>query len=318
MKGVPYFGEETYRKLEALQDRQPEEINPLKLRGVTDIHTLFRHLLKNEYLFIINHPNTNRQFASWCWDIRFNYRDREIFIPYYSYNTFLHKAIERDLSNTYLNIYTLEDNKKYISVRYAFEMNKFVVDNRKECYRTESIRVYHPTTDNYYQLNISNLPYYAESIFSVHELLRRHTNYKFLLSEFDLTSKEHQYLDFNYKKSREKSIRTKEGFKTYSDNFTDLNYQDIRTYVVSPFSDEANEMTTDDDYVTRVYDFESYLYCLFAQQSEPYEPEFKQLWLDLGSKKRFITLGETYPLTLKYYYTDKHHNFKKLTYERFK
>lgn len=318
MKGIPHFGIETAEAINSLQDRQPKDINPRTLRGVTDLHTLFRYLLKNEYLFIIEHPNTNRLYTSWCWDIRFNYRDREIFIPYYSYRTFFHRAIERDLNNPYLTISTLEDKKKYISVRHSFEVNKFIIDNRKEGYRHPTIRVYHPSTDNYFQIDITSLPYLAENVFYIDELLRRHTNYKFLLSEFDTTSKDRHYFDFTSKKNREKRLYLKEGYPTYGEKYTDLNYQDIRTFIVNPFSDEAQQMTTDDDYVTRVYDFESYLYCLFAQKAQPYEKDIKQRWSELSTKKRFITLGNTYPLTLKYYYTDKPNEFRKLTYERFK
>lgn len=318
MKGIPYQGVELTASVNSLPDRQPDIIDPLELRGVTDIHTLFRYLMQNEYLFIIEHPNTHRLFASWCWDIRFNYRDREIFIPYYSYKTFFHRAIERDLSNPYLTISTLEDEKKYILVRHDYELNKLILDDRKSKYRRNNITVYHPSTDSYVQLALTDLPYLSESLFSVPELLRRHTNYKFLLSEFDITSKTPYYYDFNSKKSREKRILLKEGYSIYADSFMDLNYQDIRTFVVSPFSEEANQMTSDDDYVTRVYDFESYLYCLFAQEAQPYELEHKQAWADLGTKKRFVTLGETYPLTLKYYYTDRPHTFRKLTYERFR
>lgn len=317
MKGLPHFGVETLATINSLQERQPKVIDPLMLNGVTDLHTLFRYLMKNEYLFIIEHPNTHRLFTSWCWDIRFNYRDREVFIPYYSYETFLHQAIERDLSNPYLTISKADNKKKHIAVRHNFEMNKLIIDNEKEGYRHKNVCVYQPSTDSYLQIDIQSLPYLSENTFSVYELLRRHTNYKFMLSEFDLTSKDHHYLDFNSKKSREKRIRERQGFKTYSNNYINLNYQDIRTYVVNPFSDEARQMTTDEDYVTRVYDFESYLYCLFAQHAEPLELEFKQLWSSLGVTKRFITLGDTYPLTLKYYYTDKQHTFKKLTYERF-
>ena len=317
MKGLPYFGDDTVAQLTSLQDREPKVINPQDLEGVTDLHTLFRHLLKNEYLFIIEHPSTQRLFATWCWDIRFNYRDREVFIPYYSYKTFLHKAIERDLTNPHLIITTLEDNKKYIAVRYFYTMNKLIIDNRKEGYKRQNICVYQPSTDTYLQIDIEKLPYLLHNVFSVSDLLNRHTNYKFQLSEFDVTSKDAYYTSINKKNNREKSIRSKEGFSTYSDDFMGINYQDIRTFVINPFSDEAQQMTSDEDYVTRVYDFESYLYCLFAQQAEPSDEHHKKLWVELGTKKRFITLGETYPLTLKYYYTDKPHTFKRLTYERF-
>lgn len=317
MRGLPHYGDETVATLNSLQNRQPKVADPLSFETVTDLHTLFRYLLKNEFLFIIKHPNTHRLFTSWCWDIRFNYRDREVFIPYYSYETFLHQAIERDLSNPYLSIINIGGSKAQIEVRHNFKMNKLILDDRKVDYRRKNICVYQPSTGIYLKLSLESLPYLSHNEFSMYDLLRRHTNYKFLLSEFDLTSKDRYYLNINSKKSREKRIRESRGFKTYSDNYTDLNYQDIRTYVVSPFSDEARQMTTDEDYVTRVYDFESYLYCLFACQAEPTEPDFKQLWRELGVRKRFISLGGTYPLTLKYYYTDKPRNFKKLTYERY-
>lgn len=316
MKGTPYFGEKTAQQLEVLRLRKPESLTPTTFKGVTDIYTLFRYLACEGYLFVIE--DETGFYTSWAWDIRFNYRDREIFIPYYTYETFLHKALERDLSNPYLTIVNGGDSGAYIEVKHSFKMGKLIIDDRKTGYRVPSVTVYNPQTEDYYKILLIDLQYFSLPNFSITDLLSRHTNYKYNLMQFDDLSKADCYLDPKVKFSRERSIRNSKGYPTYVKPFLDINYQDIRTYNVGAFSEEATLVISSDPYHLRVYDFEAYLYCIFAQGVEPIESEYLDIWNSLGVSKRFITLGGKHPLTLKYYYTDKPQKFKKLTYERFK
>lgn len=315
MDGTPYWGKDTFSQIRDLGIRKPTKVKPQHFKA-TDMYSLFHHLATEGYLFILE-----EKFCSWCWDIRFNYRDREIFIPYYAYEQFFRDTRKPDLENPYLDILDRTEDKSYIGVRYKFEMRTRTLDDRRINFRTKFVSVYHPQKDEYFLIDISELPYLTKAIFSMEDLLQRHTNMKYIIPEFDSNSRWESYLKINRRKhNREKALRKQHNLPVYSDLYTNIDYQDIRMFPTHTFSEEYQQVTSQDDFKIRMYEFEAFLYCIFASNANPIEDEYLQLFNSLGVKNRFISIGSPnpHPLILKYYYTDKQTKFKKLSYERYK
>lgn len=313
MKGIPTFSKNTQVILDTLEGKEIKEFPTELLGSNKDMYTLFSYLAKNNFLAVIQQESGN--YFSWCWDVRFNYRDREVVLPYFSYDVTTKKAHKVDLDNKRINVVN-KDDKDYSILRYNLDFNLYVIDEPKNNYRLASLLVYNYVDDILYNLELTDLPYFSSDTFSVEELLDKYTNYKYRIKAFDKTGVDLNYSGILAKYSREVRQVLSSSFELFKTRMFDYNYRDVRVYDVDPFSEEAT-LIDDSRYVDKRIDFEALMYCIFAGGALPYEDTYKGMWAKLGVTARFITIGGKDPLTLKYYYTNKPKNFKRRTYERF-
>lgn len=264
-------------------------------------------------MFLINVKKEDNIYTSWCRDIRFNYRDRQVFIPYYTHEVFEYEATEKDKNNPFLDV--TSDN--ILNVRYNFELKKYVIMDDNIDYSLDSIAVYSWEEEKVYRISLKGLNYLDIESFSMLELSARYDTYAYIISDDLVDNTWKSYLPIRKKiNRRERSIRSKFSLPTYTENYLDMNYVDVRRYEVDAFSPEVEGLPITKPNWLKAYEFEAYLYSIFAQGLDPIEEEYKKPFKELGVTRRHLTIVGRKPLILKYYYTNKK-QIRKKTYEMY-
>lgn len=345
MSGVPFWGKETFSDIRQLtQDSFPvvslKDFSALACsRGyyadITDMYHLFEALSLQDYL--IAFPNTLSTlssdpevlkylppfFVTWSRDVRFNYRDRLVFIPVYYYDIALTIRQIPDESSVVLDVVDswMEEgsSKRFgkIAVKHSFIYHQHVIDDRDTGFREEYLLLYNPTTKHKCKLYIKDLPYFSDATFSLTQLYERYINAAYIYSEnfdFDWT----KYLRIKNTKApnEEQKLRKSLKFPDYANPFKDIGYKDVRQYPFEVLYGRPMRLDSDQPYWRRILEFEAYLYCAFAQGVPPEETDWVRPFNELGKSKRTLSFGDSYPLILKYYYKNNP-SLRKKTYERF-
>lgn len=317
MKGLPYWGEDTFTTLRSLDKINfplvtLEELSdlynfPAFLSGHVDVFSLFKWFIEENLLFMVE---DDRRYLSWCADIRFNYRDRYMFIPYYKYETLEVPYGFADREYKFLDRLDGET----VSIRYNFELVERVLDSRQSGVREKVISLFDRERDRGFSLSIEHLPYLSGETFSMHTL---HDSYTQLLAgSSNEPDKDYWRIQNGKFKTKEQQLRSAYELPVYAGEFNDLNYTDVRYYTLEECL-ERGLLPNDIPYSLRVYLFEAYLYCVAASGVLPVEEEFKSDWVNLGSRKRFMTVSKNnVPLILKHYYKDGS-GLRKKSYDRF-
>lgn len=332
LKGTPYWGNSTFSDLTGLVSRKPVEIDKNKLsdicnkKGVNicvkDLYTAFLAIVELNLIILVD---KDKGFCSWGRDVRFNYRDKYIFLPYYSFDR---EEIERKAKvkdTKYLDMV----NEKTVSIKYNFKLETLVIDNRESNYRLDSLLLYDLDTRDFYNLVISDLSYLEQDFFDVEDLYSRYINSSFIVTDLVSTNRKWSYNTISSSKQEFKTNESKmrsyyklgryiEGVKP-----KELKYMDVRAY---PFEEIMGDFIVDDEiaFDLRRYYFEAYLYCIFADKIACSDTRFNKELNALRKNKRYIRYGRKYPLILKYYYYSAGDLFesgkkiRKKTYERFR
>lgn len=324
MNGTPYWGKQTFQDIRDINDLPHTELTLDKIKDLSkssglsydikDTYTLFLALANLDFLFIIEGETL---FTTWCRDIRFNYRDKKVFIPYYSYKVedleFSREVAENDFLDT-------TDNKN-IKIRHEFKLESILLEDRNTGIVKTQIDLYDYINKIKYKLNIPKLPYLSTETFSLADLSNRYIESAYIKVDNTDSDDWKKYLkvDTRGSKKKEHKIRLKEGLNLYAEGYNDLTYNDVRHYEYSELH-EGSRMVADEikPYWLRMYEFEAYLYCIFAQELEVEEKEYKEPFAKLGVSERFLTYTENKkPLVLKHYYKNEI-TLRRKSYERYR
>lgn len=343
MKGSPCWGKNTYQDILKIDLNRAinlslDTFNTLLIKNniddieVKDIYTLFLALHRLNMLFVIKDKDTldserSELFLSWCSDISFNYRDRKIVIPYYSFSR-VECNTKFDYSET---DYIDSIGKNKISLKYAFKLNLLTVDDRETGERLDNLYVYDYESKLVYLINLSGLPYLSSETFSMEDLYNRYINSAYIVSDLVMEKEKWKYYSIENPKGRyiniEHKQRSNRGLPHYFDKYNvNYKYRDVRHY---NFEELMGYFLVDDesDFSLRLYLFEAYLYCIFAQKLEVLEDDYKTgfnaLFESNSYRKRFLKVSYhdkgRYPLILKDYYCDRvNYGHRRKTYERYK
>jgi hypothetical protein len=309
LNGTPYWGNESFSDIRSLDRLQTKPISTSEITdlcnskgisvAVTDMYSLFLALAHLDFLFVIEDEGT---LVTWCRDVRFNYRDRFIFVPYYKYET-----AEYILSNHFKDMSKIDLIEEDIAnVRHNFELCSFILDDRRTGSRVDSIMLYDYENKVKYTLSIKDVPYFSGSEFSLLDLYDRYINSAYMASDLrDFYWEKYTRIDNKYKNNREHILRKRLELKAYSENYKEIAYTDVRQYTYEELKESSLVPDNEISYWLRILEFEAYLYCVFAAGVTVSEEYYKGEFDMLGKTLRFLPCSKNGKcLVLKHYYKD--------------
>lgn len=271
---------------------------------ILDVRTLIYVLSKLEFMFVIQDMVTNKNFLTWCKDTRFNYRDGELFIPYYTYDTVSVPYINKKESK-FVDMVS-EDT---LRLRYDYEIKKHILHRSKDIEEVspsldELFVLYNKDEHAVYSLDIVDLPLLSSRVFSLDELKSLYEDACYAeVSSLRFLS-ENTYFGVNDKVFDKvgKAKRSRYHLPLYKTKFTPLLYTDLRMYTYRSLKG-VEEPKNPVFYWERTMLFESLLYSIFAVNVEPEPHPSRDAFKQLGVTLRHVKIGNGEPsLILKHYY----------------
>lgn len=284
IQGIPYFGEKTQEIYEFIQSNRYDEAAIAEV-SYDSLYELIISNIDNNLVVIIDN-----KWLSWLNDIKFNYRDKEVYVPYYEYKTF------KTPKDTYKsnNSGHLILNNGHIDIRYDYKYKKFKLDINKlslKCLDVNTLEIKVLTTSKW----ISDNEFKTDKLYNLYI----NSSYK----DDDYLVNKHaggyHYIDRENLmfRNREKQLRKEYGFRDYdySDNIKyDSDYRDVRQYKYDEVIKEFGFIENDKLYRIRRLEFEVYLYCCLRHGD-----------LDnLKFKHHIYKLGDSIKLIIKDYWLD--------------
>lgn len=314
LKGTPYWGETTFQdKRSLLQDLQDGVVRrelPSCISACTSLFETFRVLGRNQFMFIIEN-----QYFSWCKDIRMDYRDKVIFIPYYEYMTTLVKT-----NQEHKHLDRISDG---VLLTYNYELKIMPVDLSKLIFTVVSL-----DEMCIYEIDLTNLPLldFQPSVVELYNYYKNASFFDEAWSEIDFINNYH-WISSEQGRNIEAVIRSanrlpvwKLGNHIQCTDFVKriIAYCDIRLYnlqvlhTVFHFKLDYSLL-----YWERRYLFEAYLLFTSLSDMDFVEAEFNAKWRDLGTRIEMFSYGEKdFPMYLKHYYKTTDF-FPRKTYEKY-
>lgn len=300
--GIPYLGE---NHNEIIHDVLMRDID--SHRDFESLYDLMQESLKYDRLLIIDD-----EWTTWMNDITFNYRDKQVYIPYYKY--MLYQANSDMVKN---------DNKGHLLytgntllIRYDYEITKLVVDINNIAFV-----VYDRVCDEKQLWTVSSKLWTTRERFNINELYQLYIDSCY--EQDDLMFNKHlggyHYIMKSPDKAvnKERIIRELLSLNTYKDNKTpnEADYRDVRNFKYNEVVKHVGFRDTISLYRTRRLTFEVELYCMIRQNIPPCgDNTFCNEWKELGVSKEYIKFGENIKLIFKAYWLDKFKQIPKRTW----
>ena len=229
----------------------------------------------------------DNKWVSWLKDLRFNYRDKRCYLPYYTYEL---TCIGCSKTSTDFNqLYTDEQGLSYI--RHSYNYSELEVAPNTKLY------TYSCDTGDYILYNITG---FSKDIdFNLETLYQKYLVSCYTSTIVDPYDSGYHFITRQTKqlKNPEKSYRHKYSLPDYSyTNIPEQEYRDVRQYkyeevvLLTGFTDSLSS------YKLRRLDFESYLYCLLRQ------PKLPEQLQTLKSPEDYIKIGKSIKLIIKGYW----------------
>jgi hypothetical protein len=103
----------------------------------------------------------------------------------------------------------------------------------------------------------------------------------------------------------------------YNENsIRDKEYRDVRNFKYEEMIQRVGMRSNYEPYKLRRLRFESKIYCLLRQHSEPKEESFRYVWNSLGKTKDYIKYGKGIKLIIKSYWLDDYKPITKKSWSR--
>ena len=302
LEGIPYFGEESL---------EIEE----KIRKSTVVDTIvysdMLEMLNNEVtenkLVIIKENNT--EYFTYLRDIRFNYRDKKAFIPYFTYK--VHEIDKGKLRSNYKGHILLNDNT--ICIRYEYKFNKLDIN-----LVNTTLTVYDVDTDKKY--NITFKRWFNRQEFDMDVLYDLYLNSCVTDEDYRLVKHTEGYHLITKTipgiKNKERELRKIYNLNDYDNESIPmkiLNYRDVRNYRLEEYTKIKGFAQLDESYWKRILAFESFLFCILQTGATPIG-EIKEAWEKLKTTSRILKYGDGIKLIIKDYWVkeDAEHSKNKL------
>ena len=271
----------------------------------------------DKYVIIINN-----KYLSWGKDIRFDYRDLLIFLPYFQYDK---KAINTDKRHKHLDF-----DGENTNIHYNFELKLHIFYNYASNYKNFDIYFADIHTLTVYHTNLNDLKFSMQG-FSIEELYNRYLNASYFDEAWEDVDFKNNYHWIGIEKNLniEAGLRSSHALPTWklgkTKACTDIvkevfYYTDIRLYDYETLSSIYDfELNTDMLYYKRRYEFEAYLLLGVLEGLDFVETDFQEKYEKLGVTLNYIKYEKegAFPLFLKHYYT-LNSVMKKKTYEHYK
>ena len=276
---IPYFGTESNKIMEQINTSQiSEEIH-------TDLYSFVLDHIENDMVFVIND-----YIYSWVSDIKFNYRDKECFIPYYDFELYEESQRQND-NNGHLIV---KNNKRY--VRYNFDFKRLFVELNKDYV------VYSTSQGKKFKIFFTG---FYTGIFSVKNLYSLYLNACYNDDNYMVLKHESGYHYINKKTDSYKNLenikRKKYFLPTYKSEKSFKDYRDVREYSYLEVVEKIGLFSNEEIYKIRRLRFESYLYCNLREENTPLDLDN---WKKLGVEYDYIKYydNKVLPLFIKSYW----------------
>jgi hypothetical protein len=315
IKGIPYWGENTWSDLTMIRSKDYNNILELNFPdSVRDLYDAFYFLAKQDYLYIIH--DALGIWLSWCKDIRFNYRDKLVFLPYLRYETTQVKSNKKhkhfDNPNVYFNYELVL--KPIIQKQLGVEDLKFIIFD----YRTGEFR----------RVDLTKYKYIT-SKYSIEELYKNYLNacyYDEAWDAIDFTNKYH-WIDSNKGKNVEYTVRAENKLPHRKYDKSVMSeatkrlyfYCDIRLYSLDVLINVYQiPLDVTLEYWERRFKFEAYMLLHNLQYDSFIEDEFNTRFAELMEQKSHVVYESSnfLPFYLKHYYL-LNDNMPRKSYEKY-
>ena len=300
LHGIPYFGENT-QEIE-------EHIKSLDITDSISYKSLYDLIQseKSDSKLVVIKEDTNAYFT-YLRDIKFNYRDKEVFIPYYSYNT-------QEIDDIYRKKYKghILKSDYGIIVRYNYELRKKNLN-----LEDNSLILYNFTEDKLYTVKFE--AWFSEDKFSIQNLYQLYIEYCGNYEDYTIFKhvEGYHYISKSIpgKVNHERELRKLNSLSDYSstDNAINLNYRDVRNLSQSEYEAKIGINFSNKPYWERLLDFESMLFCILRSEATPDDEKFAEIYARLGKNKQIVKYGNTIKLIFKDYWLN---DFNAAVYQR--
>ncbi len=271
--GIPYFGENTNEILSNL----PCEYKPIHYPSLYDVVVEF---MTRKMVVVIG-----QQWVTWFNDIVFDYKNKNCYLPYYTYE--LYECKDKLYRSDDKGHLILKDNTLYI--RHSFFYNKYNIntDVKLFCFDLDTRESYEVTFDKWVDVPCVDL----------NKLYKLYVESAFKTDDFDLNrhSGGYHYIDRQPRqfRNRELSLRQELGLPTWESGIpVENDYRDVRNYKYEEIIQLYGMLDHLDLYRERRLRFESYLYCCIKEH----------LLDNLVFKKGIYKYGNAIKLIIKEYW----------------
>lgn len=280
IKGIPYFGEQTQEIVDSILNIDTDIIYEKKYDSLYDL--ILSNIDKHIIVVIDN------KWLTWLNDIVFNYRDRECYIPYYTYKEQL--ITDRTFRTNNKGHLILDGDNIRVRYEYSYHKLNITVDNLAlDCVDIDTQERLIVRTNNW--INEA-----AVDFDKLHKLYVE-SSYK----DDDFIMNKHaggyHYISLSPKEfvNRERKLREQYDLSDYSEDFYYIkDYRDVRQYKYEEVIKLNGLLDNIELYRERRLRFESYLYCCLRAG----------LFNDIQFKKHIYKVGKEIKLIIKDYWLD--------------
>lgn len=297
--GVPYLGEETDKKLEKIYRL------PLGVKKYFSLYELVQTEKSADTLVIVE--QFGKMWCTYLRDIRFDYKHRKVFIPYYTYDVKITDA----KYNKKKHIHLMNVNEK-VGIRYNYCLKEIDLS------KTNEIVLYNFSTNSKYIAQFTHL--FGEPTFDMNELYSKYIDYSRNFEDNLIHKHTEGYhiisRDVKGIQNIERNLRIKYALPDYKESSVDLYYRDVRNLSENEFESKIGIDMCEKPYWERRIDFESLLFCAINDNSEP-KDDFREEWTKVKNGKSFAKYGDKgLKLIIKSYWFNTNTENKKYSWSR--
>lgn len=310
--GIPYFGkgmEEVYHTVDNLDKEH------IKTKVYESMYEFIQNEATEKMVVVLKYEN--KTYLTYLRDIRFNYRDKEIFLPYFTYDTYVTSKVGKKRDGHVL----LNENNN-ILIRYNYSLRKYIISigngiNDKSwnfiLYDIESLE---------FKNIIVKHKFISNKVFNMEDLYKKYISSCYMQEDFYLNNHIEGYHVINKHirgiSNRERRLRHEYGLNDSIENTIDLNYRDVRQYREEDIIIKKGLIENQDNYWKRILDFESLLYCILRENIETDNEQLNKEWRKLGVSRDIYKYGEDVKLIFKSYWKDNYRQIKTKSWSRVK
>ena len=276
--GIPYFGLENNEVIqEILSAEIADEKEYDSLYNLVQVEKSVDKVVLVEY--------EGKTWLTYLRDIKFNYRDGFVFVPFYTFDVQIIDVLNREHFKGHL---ISIDAGLRVGVRYNYCL-------REERLTLENnfLVLYDVTLKKKYRVSFKK--YYSSDTFDMDELYERYISYsKNYENNLIYKHTEGYHIisrNVDGMKNYERVFRKELGLEDYLPSNVNLYYRDVRNLSEADFDVKIGLDMSDKPYWERRYDFESMLFCVIWGNAIP-SNEFAEQWRQLGKNKQFIKYGD--------------------------
>ena len=300
--GIPYFGEDNQIIYDKILSSDAPITNNLSNQS---LYEFINNYIEDEVVVIINN-----KWLTWLKDIKFNYRDKKCYIPYFEYET--HNISELGYRGTNKGHLLLQGDTLYVRHRYLYKELDINIDE------TEYL-MYNLSTREKFTISFNK--WIEETEFDIEKLYQLYLDSCYLEDDFLVNKHNGGYhlIDKEIKGFRNKERLIRRDLGLYDFNFDTKipkDYRDVRNFKYEEVVQLVGfRNTTDLNHIRRIR-FESYLYCILRSHINSNNESFNKQLSQLGKTKTVIKYGDSIKLIFKDYWLDSYSTNTYKTYSR--